>query len=289
MKNIEIRKFFDVFFFVNFLIGCFLVISWIFAIIGFDFSGILYGDGIRMRGFFLEGGPLGLYYGVLFIIALLHLKFGVRYVYAGLFLIIVILSLSKAGVVLIVSFAMIWQIRFFSKKKLSLITQRVLLISVTICCLGVIYYLFSFYTNTLFDYQYLLNLASKDPNHYWINGGRIPGFYIIRSMILDNPFWGIGMGNYQLLRNADAYRCAFPVTDLWDYHGYGGFVDIFVEFGIIGALIMMYSMKRIIFSKKSNIAYIITLLLPFFFGLTLYFHYPWALLQEDLIKYKSSK
>lgn len=255
-----------------------LILIWLMDYFQFLDSSLTYfnRERFRLRGFFYEGGPLGMYNAFLLILSNIFIKNKVKYTYFLIFAIIIVLSLSKAGVIGILLYLGLLVINkvYQSKVKIGFKLTVGMIALIPLLYLG--YKVFSVYTDTLFNYDYLISIAKEDPNHYWINGGRVPGFYIVKEMFRHHPIIGIGMGNYQLLRDSAVFRSGFPSTTLWDYHGFGGAVDLFLEFGILGVLCFM--LVLILNINKSDYSLILLFVLPFMLGTSIYFCYPWIVL-----------
>lgn len=262
---------------LNVVFSLLIVALYVLEVLGWSFIDIVYGSRNRLKAFFVEGGPYGLYNAILGIVSWLHLNGKKRTFAVTVFSLMIALSQSKAGAMcFLVFFSAVAMIALYRKCSFGL-TYKLLLTGFSLLIFVYVgLMLFSPYTQSLFDYEFLIDIAKDNPDHYWINGGRVPGFYIIRTMIAEHPWIGIGVGNYQLLRNSELYLTGFPVTVLWDYHGFGGMVDLLVEFGLIGLFSFCVLIFRLYFKLISWKLMIV--LLPFFLGLPLYFHYPWVIL-----------
>jgi len=123
------------------------------------------------------------------------------------------------------------------------------------------------------------------PNDSNLIMGRLSGFYIAPNMIKENPVFGIGLGNYPLLRNNKEYRGFFPLPDKAildaDASGFGGIIDIIIDMGIAGLLVFMYLnylMVKRFMDKNKGVVLQLGFLILFLFGVQLYFSYPWAFL-----------
>ncbi|MFT3737379.1 MAG: hypothetical protein QM786_01340 [Breznakibacter sp.] len=268
---------FSLFLMQNVIFSLLILFFFVIEIQGWSLFDFAYGSNNRLKAFFVEGGPFGLYNAFLIIFSWLFLKDKQKLLAVVVFGLMVVLSRSKAGTTCLLIFFVIEAIvALFRKCSFRLIYKFLLagFVFFAFCFIG--YEMFKPYTQTLFDYEFLIGIVNDNPEHYWINGGRIPGYYITKRMVVENPLTGIGVGNYQLLRNSDLFRMDFSVTKYWDYHGFGGIVDLVVEFGVIGLCCFLIIIYKMYFKSLSWRALIV--LLPFFFGLPLYFHYPWVIL-----------
>lgn len=233
---------------------------------------------LRMKGFFVEGGPLGMFNAFVIIMLLLFVDARRRYFWGAFLLLFIVLGKSKAGLSAVAAWSC-WTLLQHARRLVR--TQRlvqVLRIAMIGAFLAIFYLLASVYVAGITDEEGLRTIIENDPTDFWINGGRIPGYFILKQMITAHPVLGIGMGNYPLLRNADRYRDFMPVTMLWDIHGYGGIVEILNQFGILGLVLFMVMMAAIFRPSRRNGALLLAFLIPFAFGLSLHFHYPWMIL-----------
>lgn len=259
----------------------------IFDIISINDTRIVYGD-FRLRGYFVEGGPFGLMLSFIFILTSYLKKSKSRWI-KRLFLVLVIffLAKSKAGFLCIV----IW----VGLEHYDFIKQKAKEFMYPIIIIGVVgfYFLFvnisAMYVAEFNRIQISLKERPQDPN---LMMGRISGFYIVPNMVRENPFFGIGLGNYPLLRNNEEYRTFFPLPNenlrILDAHGFGGIIDILVETGLIGLLCFFYILITIWNSlpTRNERTLLIGFLLLFLFGVQIYFLYPWVLLGIILVRYK---
>lgn len=241
-------------------------------------SGLTYicGGRFRLRGFFFEGGPLGMYNSFLLILTLHFIDGKEKYYYALIFVVMIFLSLSKAGAVAFLVYMGCRTTVKLYKAYLSNIYKILIAAILAIPLIYSIYALFAVYTDSLFNYSLLIEIANENPDHFWNNGGRVPGFYIVKEMMVHHPVFGVGIGNYQLLRDVEIYRAGFPSTSLWDYHGFGGVVDIVIQNGFFGLWLFLSILYHNI--KHNRFVIIGLFLIPFCFGTTLHFCYPWMIL-----------
>jgi hypothetical protein len=198
----------------------------------FDLQLGTYLDQHRMRGFYNEGGPFGLYLLSVFLVglALTRQNWGsrsrIRLAYVPL-VIALLGSQSKAAI-----FAA-GMMMFFNALMVKQVGRRLLVI---MALLGV-GFLASFvpaitdpiamYVNTPEKYEYLSNLDSEED----LLSGRIAGAFIVRRMIQVHPWVGIGWGNYPLVRNSPEYRGGARWADIDDDPGLG-ILGTTADFGI---------------------------------------------------------
>ena len=74
--------------------------------------------------------------------------------------------------------------------------------------------------------------------------------YLVPRMIIMNPIFGIGIGNYSLVRNDPKYLKGLPVYYQWDQHSLG-LIGYLPEFGIPLFLLFIYLLfKPVYWSLK---------------------------------------
>ena len=258
-----------------FLFNAFFSILFIFFYpLGEQFN-IYYGTTHRLQGFYNEGGPLGLYYAFTAMLCAIF-SFGKRRIfYMGIYGITIYLAQSKAATIALLSFFLI---SYFIKLKNKLY-KTIFLTIATILFISVTPIIISNYIEDIANIR--VSIASR-PTDLNLVAGRISGLFISSNMIKENPFFGIGIGNYSLTRNNPIYLDVFPpLVDIWDLPGLGGIHGILLDSGIIGLLIYGL-MIHILFRKSKNINHLsylkVIFLLPFIFGAQLHFHYPWIAL-----------
>lgn len=245
-------------------------------------------DNYRLRGLYVEGGPYGLMLSFIFILTYFTDK--KKRIYNQLFLVFVILFLakSKAGLICVLIIITLKNSLYLKQKFKQIIVPFVLISIVSLYFIG-----------KKISYMYVSEMdkihqsVQERPNDTNLIMGRLSGFYIIPKMILDNPTFGIGLGNYPLARNNKEYRGFFPlppkeVRDM-DASGFGGITDIIIEMGLVG-LIMFFSIIYLLMLELYMIRYGIIILsfyiVLFSMGVQLYFLYPWILF-SIIIAYKN--
>ena len=254
----------------------------------FNFKGFLvydtsgsYGDvSARLRGFFVEGGPLGLFYSYIYFIngwveGVLNKK---NYLIHILIILIVVMAASKAGYVVIIFFHLlqfslkIKSIKIKSSLKLAFILLSVGLTSVFI------FFILKIYIGQIGN-ELVFDVLGADLDRNWMMG-RIAAITIVPNM-LSEYFWsGIGLGNYSLIRNNPLFLGGFPEIPVneWDLPGLGGIIDMLVDGGFILFLFLIGIFIYIFLCIKSS--YSLTLLffsftIPFVAGAQFYLIYPW--------------
>ena len=244
-----------------------------------DLVYITFSNDYRLKGGFVEGGPYGLMLSFIFVLSFLYkskLNIAIR-----LFLIfnIVFFAKSKAGILLLV----IWMIIYYYKT----VYRKIRSLSFVVLILGGIIAMVSFakLADVYIDHiQNMEQYVSERPNDTSLIMGRIAGSHIVPKMILDNPIFGIGLGNYPLQRNLKKYRSFIPKSPpgKTDAHGLGGVFQLLVDGGLfmffLFCLILFFLAKKTL-SLKNNME-IFLFVFPCFFltGVQIYFLYPWFLL-----------
>lgn len=233
----------------------------------------------RLRAGFGEGGPYGLMLSFTYCISFFYKSKYHFYSRLVIILVIVFLARSKAGIVLI----LVWYAIYYEKKirykiknlNIILIVISSFLILVALTKLGYRY---------LDDIENIKREVKERPNDINLTMGRIAGFFIFPKMVYDYPIFGIGLGNYPLMRNNPVYLGIIPHSPAGktDAHGYGGLIQLLVD----GGLFIFLSFCTIIFNlfkklkRHSNylIKFLFIFLFFFIFGVQIYFLYPWVLL-----------
>jgi hypothetical protein len=276
----KFHEFIIIFFKLNALFGIIFIIFYILHILDIYQTTMIYGESNRLRGLFVEGGPFGLYYAFL-----LSLGFFLRInkLILILFLILIFLAQSKAGMSFII-FIIALNL-FYFKINSNFLKIFGISVSVGILILGV-YYIANNYIQDIQNLEVLLQTRANDNNFVM---GRIAGLFIGVEIIKDNPLFGIGLGNYSLVRNDPNYLGLFPQIDGWDLTGLGIFTLI-IELGFVGFFIFT-SIIYLLFRRLDNLGKIILIIFyfVFFFGVQIYFLYPWFALGLVLTLSKKEK
>lgn len=248
-------------------------------LVSFDYLGAGEFDH-RVKGLFNEGGPFGLYLvSVLLCVFLLYsmkeirLKTGIWL--TSVFTVTLALTQSKAGYSAVA--IMILATVLFGR---SLRIKLVLLACLGVMVVGVL----STPNLYLTLMQYVTAATDKttgllDDSSFGF-GGREAAAILVPRMISAHPFVGLGIGNYQLVRNDPAYLQGIPPLEHWDYSGAGLFVKI-AELGIplslflVGVLLLPL---RTAVKKNANMLIKLSAsyqLIAALQGVELHFFYPW--------------
>jgi hypothetical protein len=196
----------------------------------------------RLRGFYNEGGPYGLYVLSIFVIGYAIERQGWirrgRVRLAMAFMVpVFVMCYSKAG------FLALLTVFIFNGLFARSLTQRLIILGTGLTVfIGItqivdIPAVLRGYQATAAQYERLSHFHSKDPNFVY---GRVAGAYIVPRMIAEHPLTGVGWGNYGLLRNAPEYRGAAVFTEDADDPGLGIF-GLAAELGLplLGGLLIL--------------------------------------------------
>jgi hypothetical protein len=273
---------------IGVLSSWFAILSWIVVVSAHidpsSLSGAILGAysvdyAVRARGFFIEGGPFGLYVVSVFAIGLLsrHMT-GRRLGWTNIAVLLTafLLSESKAAffaAVLLILYSVLSAASFQKKVTYFVLSTAIL------CGAAAWQNLPSVLIGYYNSYQRIEDNAvvlGRDPN---LVLGRIAALYIVPRMIAAHPITGIGIGNYSLMRNDPHYLGSLPtITDAEDLPGIG-IPGIAAEMGIpatIWLLILLFKPYWVC-RKKASIIGIAAIFQPMahFFGVQLTFFYPW--------------
>jgi len=234
---------------------------------------------MRARGFFVEGGPFGLYLVSVLVVGLLRRYMTGRRLGMGNMVILFVaffLSGSKAGFLagtLLTIYSGISAASFHRKVLYLLLVTSILAGAAVWMNLGDS---LLGYATSIQNVELNADMVGNDPN---IVLGRIAALYIVPRMIAAHPVTGIGIGNYPLVRNDPDYLGQLPaITDLEDQPGLG-IPGIAAEFGIPATLWLLVLLFRPYWQgrKKASILVISALFQPLAHavGVQLTFFYPW--------------
>ncbi|MET3978621.1 hypothetical protein ABIB62_001190 [Mucilaginibacter sp. UYP25] len=252
------------------------------------------GDGIyRLKGFFVEGGPFGLFYAFLFTICIaFYKKLNLTPWYLVISLLLIILAQSKAGYMLVLLNAGVFLITKVNALFKNLGAKIVLSILIIAALTAGTISVFKIYINSLSEIEQraaFFGPGEIDPNFMM---GRISATVIVPNMLKSNVVKGIGWGNYPLTRNNPAYRDFMPEipVSMWDATGFGGITDMLIEAGLVFFLIYIILYIRISKLIRQNLQQpnylILALVGPLLLGVSIYFFYTWFLLGVLLFSFQ---
>jgi hypothetical protein len=186
----------------------------------------------RARGFFNEGGPLGIYIVSVFLVGLLRSRVTghrMRLVSTAVLSVAFVLSASKAGFFTAATLILVAMISAVTVK--ARVFYCILAIA-SLCGFGI----WLNFDNQLLGYWYVsMNIEEElamRGTDYSVLMGRVSGMHIVPKMIASHPLTGIGFGNYSLMRNDPNYLDGLPaVTDMEDLPGLG-LLGVAAEIGV---------------------------------------------------------
>lgn len=210
-----------VYFGVGFISAVYSIVSLPLSVAGLDLGA--YGDSHRMRGFYNEGGPYGLYLISVFLvgIALYRQNWIKKGVYRFTFIVLGVAFLGSQSKAAFLAVVLLFLMNGLLVKKIS---RRIALIVAIMVFLGFVYQVVDLgamlrvYQRGSQAYERLSHRHVNDPSFVY---GRIAGAFIVPKMVEAHPLVGIGLGNYGLVRNAPEYRGAAAFAHLNDDPGLG--------------------------------------------------------------------
>jgi hypothetical protein len=234
----------------------------------------------RVRGFFNEGGPYGLFLVSVILVLVLRLRLfpprhpSLYFAAAFLSVLALLLSASKAALLTLVALYAISVIASHGRRRM------VLLAVLPVLCVTSFLLLrarFNSYNSLYSNFEQALFFHSDDPN---LIMGRISAALIVPRMIASHPVSGIGIGNYSLMRNDPDYLQGLPSADKWDLPGLG-LLGSTAEFGIPLTVFLFVLLVRPLWQGiRKRVRLIVVLTAAFqplatLFGVNLNFFYPW--------------
>jgi hypothetical protein len=236
-------------------------------------------DYIRARGFFNEGGPLGIYAVSVLLVGFLRRtvtahKLGVLST-AVLFLAFV-LSGSKAGFFTATALILVYAFTAASTK--ARIFYSIFAVA-ALLGLGVSLNFDGQLVGYLNSYMNIDEQIAERGRDYNLVVGRVSGFHIVPKMIATHPLTGIGFGNYPLMRNDPNYLDGLPaITEVQDLPGLGLF-GVAAEIGVPATLWLIVLLLIPYRRTRQNGAVVASAALfqpmAHIFGMQITFFLPW--------------
>jgi hypothetical protein len=121
---------------------------------------------------------------------------------------------SKASILLALSFLPYY---FYLKKKIGPLIVGLILAVPVIVASDLIGGLQGYYIN----YERFAQAAHERPDDINLVMGRMMGSVLLPRMVAEYPIFGIGIGNYSLIRNDPSLLRGLPTVSGWDLHGLG--------------------------------------------------------------------
>jgi hypothetical protein len=211
-----------VYFWVGFASAVFSIVSYPISIAKISDLGA-YGPSHRMRGFYNEGGPYGLYLISVFLVGIALYKLGWVNKY-HLLLAFVTLAIAFLGTQSKAAFCAILVILLVNGLLTRKFGRRVMLIAAIAVFLVTVYQFVDLgagvrnYQRLSLAYEWLSHRHAKDGNFVL---GRVAGAFIVPKMVEAHPIVGVGWGNYGIVRDAPEYRGAAAFAPANDDPGLG--------------------------------------------------------------------
>ena len=271
-----------VYFWTGVISGVYSILSLPFSYAGYKSVGA-YSDLHRLRGFYNEGGPYGLYVISVLVVGYALYRQGWESLRRTrwsliLMLIVFVLTYSKAAICAALVITALNVLLAGSLK------QRLVILSALVVIMGVIAPFADLggklrhYKEASAVYERASHYRPSDPNFVY---GRVAGAYIVPRMIAAHPLTGVGWGNYGTLRNAPEYRGAAVFVPESDDPGLGIF-GLAADFGLPLLAFLLVCLFTPFFYLRSigSPTYItnLALLQPIvhLFGAQLNVTYPWV-------------
>jgi hypothetical protein len=242
---------------------------------------VVYGYDDRVRGFFNEGGPYGMFLISVGLIAVLRarlfppriptlFKLELATLAGALYL-----SGSKAGFLAVVILCAVAAMVAGSR------TQRFAISGACGVALALLLTIFGGkFAGYAYAYVNLDEALAYRPDDPSLIMGRVAAAAIVPRMIAAHPVAGIGVGNYSLMRNDPDYLQGLPPVDEWDLPGVG-LLGSAAEFGIPLAVafvvVLLYPLFRARRARAPAVVAVAAAFQPvaFALGVNLNFFYPW--------------
>jgi hypothetical protein len=242
-----------------------------------------YGDDLRIRGFFNEAGPYGLFLVSVLLVLLLRahtFPAGLKWTRRVALVVVtfaLMQSASKAGFAAVIGISVVVAlVAQGGRRRVMLIASAALVCAVTWVTVGrqVLNY-----ANDYSDFEEVLYDRTDDPS---LIMGRIVGAIIVPRMIAAHPLAGIGIGNYSLMRNDPEYLQGLPAVTDWDLPGLG-LAGSSAELGIpLTVFLLALLFKPLAQARRAGSPVPVLLAASFqpiatLAGVNLNFFYPWLI------------
>lgn len=231
----------------------------------------------RMRGFFVEGGPLGVFLvGCILILAVsyYYLKAVERrsfYVQMGVLLVTLMGSQSKASIFMLFALTAVF---IYVRRQFRLLFAISLLAVPLALSSDFVQGLQGYYAN----YERFSQAAYERSDDRNLVMGRMMASVLLPRIVEREPILGVGIGNYSLVRNDPDILRGLPFTDDWDLHGLG-LLGYLAELGVPLTIFVLYIyLIPVILARGTREWITILSTYPLFaalFGVQLNFAYPW--------------
>jgi hypothetical protein len=233
----------------------------------------------RARGFFNEGGPLGIYAVSVFIVGLLRRRVTGRQlgvICTAVLCLAFILSGSKSG--FLTAAVLILASTFSAASAKARIFYCIFALA-SFWGLGLWLNFDSQFAGYLYSYMNIEEEIAERGKDYNLVVGRVSALYIVPKMIALHPLTGIGFGNYPLMRNDPDYLGGLPaITEVEDLPGLG-LLGVAAEIGVPATLWLIVLLFVPYWRKRQDGVLVAsaTLFQPLahIFGMQITFFLPW--------------
>ncbi len=261
------------------LSACYALLSYAAWHAGVELPGAYNVSFIRARGFFVEGGPLGVYLmSVIVTVAFRMGQLGQRreigLAQLAVLFIALLAAQSKAALLLGMFMVVIWQIsdRRYLRLLLGLaVVLPIFVVAVASRGLGD-------YVRIVMNFEEEIQTHADDSSYAM---GRIMATVLAPRMIAEHPLAGVGIGNYSLQRNNPEILNGLPTTDGWDLPGLS-YVGYAAELGLPCTLFLMWLIWRPVSIAAGRLVTPVCVSLCAYqfvahlFGAQVTFAYPWV-------------
>jgi hypothetical protein len=189
-------------------------------------------DYTRARGFFNEGGPLGLYAVSVLMVGLLRSRVTGRrlgIICTSVLCLAFVLSGSKAG---FLAAAVLILVSAFQAASAKTRIFYCIFAVASLWGLGVWLNFDSQLAGYVYSYMNIEEEIAQRGRDYNLVVGRVSALHIVPKMVATHPLTGIGFGNYPLMRNDPNYLDGLPaITEVEDLPGLG-LLGVAAEIGV---------------------------------------------------------
>jgi hypothetical protein len=255
------------------------IISFVASYGGLDLPGASAGTIPRISGFFVEGGPFGVYLVGAIIVQVVR-GYYLGYVSRRIFLLelaVLVVALigtqSKAAVALIGAIMIVFLIKTRHVRLVALAAAAMVPVALTSNLISGVDGYYQNYAN----YQ---QAAAERPDDTSLIAGRLAAAVLLPRIVAEHPVLGVGLGNYALVRNDPDILRGLPYLSIWDAPGLGLF-GYLAELGIPLTLFVLWLYAYPLLQAWRSRPWIVLLcsypLLAAIFGVQLNFAYPWII------------
>lgn len=255
------------------------ILSWVgwYLDLPIELPGVTVLDVTRVRGFFFEGGPFGVYLIGAIILQVVRGHY-LKYIpprafwpQLGVLLVAFVGTQSKAAVLLAGMIVVIYLVR---TKHIRLMLALAVAMTPVALTSNLVAGLNGYYVN----YANYEQAAFERPEDTALVLGRLAASVLLPRIVAAHPFLGVGIGNYSLVRNDPSILRGLPVVDAWDLHGLG-LLGYMAELGVPLTLFVMWLYVYPLIHAWRSRPWIVLIcsypLMAALFGVQLNFAYPW--------------